>query len=184
MRRLAGLLLLASSCSPIRYSVAPMAELRLPALSLEGIRGRLIRLEVQDQRSEPELTVELVAATQNTFDRILRESGADPSSGTDKLTVRILTYRADFQLAEWTGCTEFLALLSLDGRTIAAPGEKCITHQNMGGYRTADDVLKSSYQDAIVDVVNKLQLELLAVAPVAGPRSPEPASTPPILPAP
>ncbi len=142
----------------------PNAPASLADYEFSRLRGHAIALKILDHRADASDRAEWTSRLKADLTSALSRATVrvDPSASTT-LDVWLLSARADFELAQWKGCTrlsaELSALPTVAG-TIKVSSDRCVTKENLFGYATANRVLMQAYQNALAELLSNLDREL------------------------
>lgn len=146
------------ACSTTRYSAPPSGAFQAATLAYPILKGRSIQLAVLDHRGDRQESESLVQATRDSVAQSLTQAGVQIANASEaKFEIRIVAYRADFELAQWNGCVRFVAVLDLtpQGRS-EVPVERCVKRSNLWGYRSGDEAVQQAYSDALAELLSRV----------------------------
>lgn len=138
-------------------SRAPRAVTDFPNYEFYVLRAADVRLTILDQRSNRRDSERLVARLNESLMRALGDNGVVlESAGPTELVVRVTQLRADIRSGNWRGCTRFVATYRDEGRAEQVEAESCVERFNLWGRRTANKVLRDSFEDALAQLLANL----------------------------
>jgi hypothetical protein len=149
---------LAMACSTTRYSAPPRGAFQPARLEYPILKDRSVQVAVLDHRGDRQESEALVKATHDSVAQSLTQAGIRLANASEtRFEIRIMAYRADFELAQWNGCVRLIAALERapEGRS-EVPVERCVKRSNLWGYRSGDEAVQQAYSDALAELLSRV----------------------------
>ncbi len=146
------------ACSTTRYSAPEPGAFQPPALQYAAFKGSSVAVRVLDHRGVREESEALVQSTRDAIVRSLKGAGITLSkSAQASFEIRIVRYRADFEMGNWTGCVRFQGIVETESeQRHELPVEKCVRKSNLWGGRSGDDAVQEAYSDALAELLSRV----------------------------